>query len=191
MNAARKFAWRGAGLVLGTLALALCSAGTARAQDFEPLPVHPWSVKLGLFIPTNGSLKDQVADTWWYAGVDYKPNLRYRPLSGDVHLGVDFAFRDQGSKSVFSIPLLAKILWPITPTESRIRAYGGLGAGLYFINTRFIGGTTQPGLQFVAGVDLTERLFAEVAYDWVGGFTDDLGAGIRVDGVKLAGGVRF
>ena len=108
-----------------------------------------------------------------------------------MSFGVDLAFRDVGSKQVFAVPVLLKLIWPITAVGGKMRLYGGIGAGPYVINTPHIGATIQPGLQLVGGVDMNSRWFVEATYDWVAGYTDNLGFGNRVDGVKTSLGYRF
>jgi len=176
--------------VLVAAMLLLAAAGVAQAQDEEPVE-YRWGLKAGFFYPTNNNLRDQASDFWWRVGVDYYPHFRFRPLNGDVFFGIDFAWRDHGGKGFFTIPLTVKIAWPITSPESRLRVYGGGGLGVCSINTAFIGATTQPVGQFFLGVDINERVFLEANYDWVGGFTDNIGTGIRTDGLSVSVGTRF
>lgn len=196
MNAARRFARRGAWTrnclrAIGAAALLLCALDVARAQDVEPLVPHRWDIKAGVFFPTQGTLHRQAGTPYYVIAADYFPQFRYRPLHADVALGVDLMWRSKGNLSFLTVPLTAKLLWTISPSDWPVRVYGGLGPGVYFINTGFIGETTQAGLKFVAGVDLTQRWFLEANYDWVGGFTDDLGNGVRVDGLTFTAGFRF
>jgi hypothetical protein len=172
-------------------AMLLYVAGVAQAQDVEPAATKGISVKAGAFFPTHGSLKNQASSVFWAAGADYHPRFRHRLLNGEVVFGAEIAWRDYGGKMVFVLPLTAKLLWTITPPDARIRFYGGLGGGIYFINTPFLGGTTQPGVKFVAGADITPHIFLELHYDYVSGFSDNLGSSVRVDGLTTYLGYRF
>jgi hypothetical protein len=188
VNAAKRYLWSVSALGV----LLLCAAGIACAQDIEPLPApSKWNVKVGAFFPTQGNLKDQTSNAWLSLAADYYPNLRYRPLNGDIYLSAGIAFRDAQGSGAFILPIIGKIVWPITPAGSRLRVYGGLGGGVYFINTPFIGGTTQAGAKFILGVDLKDRYFLELNYDYVSGFSDNLGNGLRVDGISLFLGYKF
>jgi hypothetical protein len=192
VNAARHFAL--CTRLIGALAAASLlggAAGGARAQDKEPMPAHHWDVRLGGFVPTQGTLRNQSGSPYYLIGFDYNPDFRYKPAGGTVFFTVDFKFRESGGLSFLTIPLTANIAWGLTPNDSQWRVYGGLGGGVFFINTGFIGGTTQPGARFFVGVDLSHRYFLQVDYDWVGGFTDYRGNGIRVDGLTFAAGYRF
>jgi hypothetical protein len=149
------------------------------------------SVKCGAFFPGHGAMRDQAAHEWWYVGLDLDPGFQCKPANGTVRFGADFDFRDAEGRGVFTIPLTAKVTWGISPKTEALRLYGGLGPGVYFINSRHSGAVVKPGLQFVAGLDLGDSAFVEVAYDWVGAFYDSEGTPLRADGVKAAFGVRF
>jgi hypothetical protein len=149
------------------------------------------SLKTGAFFPVQGTMRNETANEWWYIGVDVDPGFRYKPANGTVHFGADFDFRQAQGRGVFTIPLLAKVTWPITPATSNVRLYGGLGPGAYFINSRHSGAVVKPGMQFVAGLDLGERVYIEAAYDWVSAFYDDRDTPLRADAVKVALGIRF
>jgi hypothetical protein len=180
-----------AGIMSVALTLMLVGPTTAARAEDETLP-RTWSVKLGAFFSNNGGMKAQASETWWYGGVDYFPNFRFRPLRGDVHIGFDARWRSHSSVDFHVLDLNATIRWPLTnPDSSRLRVYGGFGAGIYFVQTAFLKDLTTVGAKFLLGVDLTDRLFIEANYDWVSGFTDNLGNPLRADGVSLAGGYRF
>ena len=166
-------------------------AGAALAQDPEPVEPKKWAIRLGGFVPTQGTLRNQSGSPYYMVAFDYYPNLRYKPLGGDIYLNVDFKWRESGGQGFMTIPVAANVKWNITPDTSDYRVWGGLGAGIYFINTAFIGGTTQPGARFFLGGDITDKWFLEVDYEWVGGFTDGRGNGLRTDGVTFSVGRRF
>ena len=194
MNAVTRFNLRG--LFMGALtvlsALAVLSlSGAARAQDPEPVETHQWALRAGAFFPTQGTLRNQSGSPYYNFGIDYNPNLRTRPAGGQVYFSVDFKFRESGGLTYLTIPLTANVVWNLTPATSSYRLYGGLGAGIYFINTGFIGGTAQPGARFIVGADFSEYYFVELNYDYVGGFTDNRGNGLRVDGLTFSVGRRF
>jgi hypothetical protein len=192
VNAARRFALRSR--FVGALAAASLMVGVvsgARAQDQEPVEPHKWDVRLGAFFPTQGVLRGQAGSPYLVVAGDYNPNFRYKPAGGNVFFSVDFKFRDSGNLSFLTIPLTANIAWNLLPATDKYRLWGGLGGGVYFINTGFIGGTTQAGARFFVGADITDRYFLMLDYDWVGGFTDYRGNGVRVDGLTFSAGYRF
>lgn len=183
---------RGLGLrlLVGMVVAGLCAAPLAAGADAE---AGRWqvSLKCGAFFPGHGAMRDEAGHEWWYVGVDLDPGFQYKPGNGTVRLGADFDFRDAQGRGVFTIPVTAKVTWPISPKTEALRMYGGLGPGVYFINSRYSGAVVKPGLQFVAGMDLGDRAFVEVAYDWVSAFYDSNGTPLRADGVKAAFGIRF
>ncbi len=196
MNAAKRSAmgaaWRLAGiaLTLATVGGAACAQSKTKDESYPP---RTWSVKLGGFLSNNGGMKAQASDLWWAGGIDYFPNLQYRPLKGDIHLGLNAKWRSTAVSDFHIIDLGARIIWPIYNPESAegMRIWGGLGIGIYFIDTAFLGNTTQFGGKFSLGVDITKRWFLEVDYDYVAGFTDNQGNSLRADGLTFTGGYRF
>ncbi len=164
-------------------------AAKASADDGEARLT--FSLKAGAFFPVHGTMRSETASEWWYLGVDLDPGFRYKPANGTVHFGVDFDFRQAQGRGVFTIPLTAKVLWPIAPLGDSGHFYGGLGPGVYIMNSRHSGQVIKPGLQFVAGMDLGSHVYLEAAYDWVGAFYDDRNTPLRADAVKVALGVRF
>lgn len=190
MNAAKFLA----ALVRTSLALVALSVVSisAQAQDTEPAAVHKWAVKAGAFFPTNGTLRSQSGTPQMSLGVDYNPNFRYHLHGGTVSFGGELIYRENSGKKYLTIPVVAKVTWDLVQLmEGKFRVYGGVGGGAYFINTGFIGGTTQPGAQFVLGANLNERLFVELNYNYVSGFSDNLGNSVRVDGLNFYIGTRF
>jgi hypothetical protein len=179
--------------MLVSLVTALALAGSMPRAARADLGTDRWTISLkgGAFFPVHGAMKDQTRAEWWYAGIDLDPGLLYKPAGGVVHFGADVNLRDVNGRGVFSIPVLAKIIWPITSPADPVYFYGGLGPGAYFINSRYSGAVTKPGVQFVAGINLGERVYIETAYDWVSAFYDDTGTALRADGLKVALGIRF
>jgi hypothetical protein len=182
--------------LLGFAALAaivtlVCSTTAARAQDVEPAKHRQFAVKLGTFLPCDGALKTQSDNAWWYVGIDYLPNFRYRLLNSQVGFDVDLRFRDSAGFGFLADSVGVKMLWTLTGPESKARVYAGIGGGIYFLNSAFISASVQPGMKAILGVDLTDRVFLEGAFSWVSGYTDESGAGIHPNGTTVALGVRF
>jgi len=161
----------------------------ARADEAPSIPAL--SVKLGGFLPTQSNMKDAAGQSWWAFGVDYRPPFHYHPLGANIHLGADIVWHGTGNQSYNVTDVTGKLVWGITPLGSHPRVWGGLGGGLYYINTPHMAGNPTGGAKFIMGIDFTDRVFFEADYDWVGGFTDSIGTDLRVDGVTLALGVRF
>lgn len=152
---------------------------------------HPYSIKGGAFFPTNSGMLNQSGNGWTAVGVDYFPNFHYHPLDGDVHFGADYAWRSSAGTDFNIAAITTKIIWPISPPDRTPKIWGGAGLGVYIINARFIKGHPAIGGKFLVGADITDRIFIEANYDWVNGFTDSGGNGLRADGVTVSGGFRF
>ena len=190
MKATKRIAAR-AGWALSAALLLVSIAGSARAQDAEPAQTKRWAVKLGAFMPTQGALRGEAGCVCLNVGVDYYPHMASRPLNGDVVFGADFYSSSKNGKSFTCVPLTVKLLWPISPAGAKMPVYGGLGTGLYFVNTGFSSGVTEPGLKVILGIDITDKIFAEFNYDYVSGFTNRLSEGLRADGLSVSAGMRF
>ena len=186
MNAARRYA-----MLARAVGVALLFAGTtsaARAQD-DANPT--WSVKAGVFFPTQGTLRSQSGSPYYALGVQFDPDFRYRFEGGRIAFSAEAFYRENKKTRFLTIPLVARITWDITPPDTATRVYGGLGAGMYWISTLHEGSTLQPGARFILGADLGERWFVETNYDYVSGFSDSAGNGIKPGGISIMLGYRY
>lgn len=176
---------------LAAIAVLVGGAAPVGAQDVAPQKVKQFAIKLGSFLPSDGALKTQSDNAWWYVGIDYLPNFRYRLLNSQVGFDVDLRFRDAGGFGFMADSFGVKMLWTLTPPESKVRVWAGIGGGVYFINSAYISATTQPGMKGILGVDLSDSVFIEGAFSWVSGYTDNTGTGIHPNGTTVALGIRF
>ncbi len=167
--------------------LAAFSPGAAQAQ----LNVSKTSIRLGAFFSTDSNLKSQTSSVWNAVGLDALAGVKYHPLGGDIHIGFDAVWHGGGSSGGSSLSLSGKLLWPLSPKGTNSRLWAGAGFGGYMINTPNTTNFLTVGAKFIVGADLTSHWFVEADYDWVSGFTDDLGVPMRADGVTLALGYRF
>ena len=163
----------------------------ASAQDIAPPPTHQWAFKLGMFIPSNGGMMQLSSVPWMSFGFDYCPAIAYSPLNGQVHFDIDYSQHDLHGNTNFVLPLTANLIWTFDMHDKTVRPYAGIGGGIYFINAGYMGGTTQPGLRLTVGLDITDRYFLQGTYDYVSGFSNDIGTGLRADGTTISVGVRF
>ncbi len=173
------------------LAFLTCIIPYAGAQDVAPPPTHQWAFKLGVFIPSNGGMMQLSSVPWMSFGFDYCPAIAFSPLNGQVHLDIDYSQHDLHGNTNFVVPLTANLIWTFDMHDKTVRPYAGIGGGIYFINAGYMGGTTQPGLRLTAGLDITDRYFLQGTYDYVSGFSNDIGTGLRADGTTISMGVRF
>ena len=173
-----------------TLALASFGMATTARADDDSGPAHKLAVKLGAFFPTESNFRAAGGDTWWAAGVDYNPGLRYKPLGGTAHIRSDAALRSNGGVDYNVWSITGQIIWPLTPKEGT-RFWGAFGGGVYFVHTAAVTGLAVPGLKFSFGANITQRWFVEAEYDYISGFTDNANIGQRADGVTVTVGVRL
>lgn len=162
------------------MALAL-AASSAFAQATTP---KGFSLRAGLFFPSNGAARDQAA-TWLAAGLDYR--LGYlgqrtvgpKELATFASLSIDY----YGSGDFNNIPAL------LNYTVRQESFYASAGAGLGFQRRPEPGGS-EANIRFTfqlsAGYDFvrfSSPLFAEVRY-WGSSSAQHAGFGVY-------GGIRF
>jgi len=157
-------------VVAFVFALSLCLAAVASAQYGEPVK-NPFGVKLGLFMPQEGDVRDVTSDTWFAAGLDYIFQETQMPAArASVSLEWSQHSIDGGGDARI-IPLTANYSWKAKTTEeSMSRFFYGLGAGLYFIRVKDNGDTsseTKFGAQIHAGVEFAESWYIELKYAFV------------------------
>jgi hypothetical protein len=180
-------------LAAAALALSFLAAGsTARAQDIEPPFARRTALKIGAFLPSNGTYKSAVGSMLPTIGLDFNPAITSPVPNSIVSLGAEFRWKSSGGRNNLTIPVTARLLFDLTRNEeSQNQTYAGIGGGLYFINVPFKSGTTQPGIKLLAGVNFGTDYFVEANYDFVSGFSNNLGQSLRVDGISLSIGRRF
>lgn len=143
-------------ILLGTT-LSGISVG-AQAQDTAAPVQKPISIKLGVFLPSNGNIKAALGKTWFSAGAEYAFNkqgntqnimpLAYVDYAGAKKNGIDANFIGVGPGVRY---------YTSPPGTSTTTPYLGAGVGAYFIhasgggdstnNTRF-GGKVNIGIEF-------------------------------------------
>lgn len=165
-------------------------AAGAKAQDIEARPTK-FSVKLGIFQPTQGGMMNTAGRHWYDVGFDFFPKYKTGPTTDSLYFGMDFYWRSSGGQNTFSIPVLAKYRKYLSPLGARPRWYVGVGGGLYFVNAKNLSSTVQPGVRGIFGVDITHKFFLELNYDYVSGFSNNLGVPLRADGFAVSAGVKF
>ena len=89
---------RMAGILGAVCALFFVGSTIAQAQDAEPREDHKISFKLGLFTPTQGTLRNDSGTPYIALGVDYDPNLRFILMGGRISLGADILFRSSAGR---------------------------------------------------------------------------------------------
>ncbi len=172
------------------LGASLCGiAAGARADDAAPVQ-KAVTIKLGVFIPGNGNIKDAFGKTWFSAGADYAFNkqgtgqsimpLAYVDYAGASRHGLQCRLcRRRGRRARVRLP----------PGASTIAPYFGAGVGAYFIHGSGNGGSTNDtrlGGKVNIGVEFQQMYLLEANYTYAGKVS-----GTTVDGFGIQAGVRF
>lgn len=191
-------------LFFGTAVLSATALLTPSVSADTPSGPKPTTIKLGLFFPANGDLKDSVGKTWFSLGADYEFNKQ-----GAASTSVPVAFLDYTGKGGSATFLAADGVNTITAdvrfnvlgigagirsygeaqNSSSVRPYFGAGAGLYFLSDsgslKSTDGTsisvsnhkTSLGAKLSAGLEFGSSYVAELSYVYPG----------KIDGSDLSG----
>jgi hypothetical protein len=139
-----------------TKSLVLFAAVAAASVASAQTPLNPigLSARIGVFYPTNDTLKD-VSKTWFAAGVQYKVSDLYRqrglsPYSASFDLSLDYMQRDD----IRLLPLMANYVGNI---NSSLFFTGGLG--VVFVDTpNSFGDDNETRFGYTLGVGYNFRL---------------------------------
>src|SRR2546423_10473976 len=105
----------------------------------------------------NANLKAQASEWWWAGGIDWFPNLRARPLHGDLHVDFDAKWRSTKLSDFHVLSLVGKLIWPITKPDSKFTAWGGLRGGAFFIDSNSTRGAGPPPPQISPSAETSTR----------------------------------
>lgn len=152
------------------LMLLSADASVQAQPDLIPKP----RLKIGVFMPSDGPVKDVSADTWIKIGADIG-----LPIVG-LRAGIDYAF----DGSDYAMPITISQIFQPSAVVTKSPVYGGLGIGLW--NARVSGASgTAIGLRGIVGVEFAGYL-VEANYDIVGKIE-----GRRMDGLSILVGKKF
>ena len=181
-------------VAVSLLGVSLCGAlGVgASAQTTDAAPVtKPIAIKLGVFLPSNGDVKNAIGKTWFSAGAEYAFSkigdqqnllpLAYVDYAGKSGHGInaDYVGVGPGARYYFSAP----------GASTSVTPYVGAGIGAYFLHASGNGDSvnkTKFGFRVNAGVEFQQMYLLEVNYTNAGSES-----GTRFDGVNIQAGVRF
>ncbi|MDX1932800.1 MAG: hypothetical protein SFU56_09365 [Capsulimonadales bacterium] len=194
--------WLAALLVAG-LGAGMATAANAQADSSVPTakPEKPWRVKLGAFFPGDGDVKDEIGSTLFSYGVSYdflKTNLANPIIVGAYLDGATGSKKRDGVTLRLSyVGLGPTARYYFTPVTSATRVYGGVGLGVYFVNSKAstrVGGATLSlsddetkfGGKLLAGVESGQGLFGELDYTFISEINER-----NPGGFNVAVGYRF
>lgn len=206
-------------MLFGLAGALLAGLGTvAQAQDAATTAAtKPFSVKLGVFLPTNSDLKDAVGKSWFSAGAEYA----FVPSGGGTSSFVPLAYLDYAGKtnnrtfqdtdangnpltttSTLSLKasyvgIGAGIRGSSPQAGSSITPYYGAGVGVYFLNgtAAIKSGTTtirESKNKTTIGFKVNGGVEFNQSYFIEAAYTVPGSVeGTRLDGFSILGGLRF
>ena len=172
------------------LGASLCGVtSAARADDAAPVQ-KPVTIKLGVFLPSNGNLKNAVGKTWFSAGADYAFNKQGGGQSVMPLAYVDYAGKSSHGLNVnYTAVGLGVRGYGSPPGTSTTAPYFGVGVGAYFIHASGGGDTTNDtrlGGKVNLGIEFQQMYLLEANYTYAGKVS-----GVTADGFNIQAGLRF
>ena len=152
----------------------LLSAGTLQKSEAQTNLIPKPRVKIGVFMPSDSSVKDVSADTWIKIGADIG-----LPIVG-LRAGIDYAF----DGSDYIMPITVSQIFQPSAVVAKSPVYGGLGLGIWNAKVSGASGTAL-GIRATAGVEFAGYL-VEANYDIVSKIE-----GRRMDGLSILVGKKF
>ncbi len=169
-------------------AAALIAAGgsAAKAQDTDSgiltYPSHPFSVRAGLYLPRNGTVRDQLGIDWLSYGLGYDISTTGVRLPHTFSVYADYFdvtkttgpsdFRLRSQSKTLGIGLAERYYF--APKTRNYQPYAGAGFGVYDVHAKSNdpGGAfnvykTSVGGKILAGVEIREGLFIQGDYNWI------------------------
>lgn len=180
--------WRTSGSVLLALTLFAAMRTAASAQTFTPNVQDPYSIKLGMFFPSNGDARSAGGSTQFSAGLDYA----LAKTTSDTPALPSVYFDYEGGASnghIDSFGLGAAIRTLTTSADNRFTPYVGAGAGVYYEDGNHNGNSDTNvgiGAKVFVGENIGQGLFVEGNYQFLPST-----AGINPSGFGVQLGYRF
>ncbi|MBC7804556.1 MAG: hypothetical protein H7145_00195 [Akkermansiaceae bacterium] len=170
----------------GTLVTVRGARADAPAENQSEKPIR---IQLGVFLPSDHSIRDRTGDAYFSAGLGYDLKaLSRRADRSEFQSGpyLDFASRERGGFQLTDVAVGLQSRVYFAP-KSRLRPYVGAGLGGYYIKYRqengsddrkfTLGGKAILGLQDRSGLyfETNYTLIEKVRGDLPGGFNLQLG----------------
>ena len=181
-------------ICIGLLGLTLGAAAPAvHAQDVPTQPViKPLSIRLGAFLPTDGSGRSQGGSTQIAVGADYAftKTTADTPVLPLVYLDYQGGSRSGGHADLYGVGVGVRA-HPDRTNGQQVIPFYGAGIGLDFLDAKSGGGrSTTKGMiagKLELGVELNTGPFAEAEYQIVPSSVN----GIHDSGFNIMVGDRF
>lgn len=173
------------------LALGVIAMPVVHAQSTQPV-VKPISIKIGAYLPTDGSARSAAGSTLLAIGADYafQKSAADSPVEPLVYADYTGGSKNGGHLDLFGIGVGLRAYPDRTNDESVIPFYG-VGIGLDALDAHGSGSSSKTNIQVggkvEVGVEMNTGPFAEAEYQYVPQKAD----GIRADGFNVMVGDRF
>ncbi len=186
------FAACGTAAVLAALMLTAARPAAAQTTVSSNTTVPIADVRLGIYAPSDGLVKDQIGTLFAGGGLDYY--IVHSNPNGRAIVSLDYIEGKQHGQDLRIFPLTVGYIEYADPIDG-VRPYGGFGAGAYFVHSQLNNNGTNDqetknntafGGYIAGGLDFGSNFFLEARYH----FISQLGLA-KPSGLQVDLGVRF
>jgi opacity protein-like surface antigen len=171
-----------AALTAGILTALTAGGSTAHAQALDTYPAHPFAVRFGLYMPSNGTTRDQLGVSFPEVGLSYDFRETGSRLPSTYSVYLDYFlrakttgpdnFRLRSQAQMFGVGIADR--YYLRPANTSCQPYLGAGVGLYRARASSSdpGGSaseykTAIGGKLLAGAEVRAGLFGEIEYNFL------------------------
>jgi hypothetical protein len=151
------------------------------------------AIRLGIFLPTNTRIHDQVGNLFPAGGIDY--TLANESRASKAIISVDFWDRNDGGRQLQVLPItVGEQFYSVNKDQTLSKTYFGFGLGGYITSVNVLDDSNfvvdknqvEYGGYVNAGADLWEGIFVDARYH----VATAIGP-TNIDGLELTMGYRF
>ncbi len=175
-------------LVAGLVAVAaLGSTVAAQAQTVDVQ--KPVTIKLGIFLPSDGTVKDHAGNTFFAAGADFGLSKTTADQATVPLLYVDYNGKSSSGQHLYDTGVGIGVKQYLGSSDASSTPYVSAGIGGYFDQAHFNGSSenkTNVGYKLGVGYEFNHAEIVEADFQDAGSV-----AGVRADGFNILVGYRF
>jgi hypothetical protein len=177
-------------IILAGLAAVAAIALMPISAQAQSIPVQkPITIKLGIFLPTNGSVKDHVGKTFFAAGAELGLSKQAAAQTTEPLLYVDYNGKSSSGQHIYDTGVGIGVKQYLGDVDASSTPYVGAGVGAYFDQAKVNGSSenkTNLGFKLDVGYEFDHAALIEADYTDAGS-----AAGVNADGFSILLGYRF
>jgi outer membrane protein W len=160
-------------------------AANAQSVDVQ----KPVTIKLGIFLPSNGTVKNKVGSTFFAAGLEFGLSKTTADQATIPLLYVDYNGDSKSGQHLYDTGVGVGVKHYLGSADASSSPYVGAGVGAYFDQASLNGSSenkTNLGFKLDVGYEFSHAALIEADYVNAGS-----AAGVSADGFDILVGYRF